>query len=542
MALAALVCLAAIPLAAADPEGLVAEARRAFDSGRFKEAAAKYLQAADSPGLAPERSADLALQSAWASYIDGDAASARSSLRKALLARPQLEVLPEFYSEEFARLAASVKSQMEPAPKLDIAELKRSARERLAAGLAQDVLYDLRRVSDSTDPEIHRLTAQALEKLGQTQEAAVEQRRALDLESGAITQTPIGALPPPPPPPPPVIGPTLDVQPLLEAADAALSRKDLPGAADLARRAVEANPRSAAAHRILGDAALAGGDTATAEREYIAATAINSEDPKPEMGLAKLAERAHQPNTAAAHYRRVLQIDPKSLAAALGLGEALDQAGDKPSARLAFGRATEIEPGNAAAHDRYGAFLLASGETGPAIDQGIEAVKLEMAVAVYRAHLGLAYLSARMWKEAERELSEAVRLDSGQPAFWDALGTVRMSSNEAGEAVEPFRRALSLAPGDEVAAAGLGAALAGAGRISEAQEALRKAKDNLPASAAIANNLGVVEMRLKHFDAAVAAFEQAARLAPDSAEFAASLTRARAVQRFEAAAVAPAVQ
>jgi tetratricopeptide (TPR) repeat protein len=537
-----LVLLAASPAAAADPDQIVAEARRAFDSGRFKEAAAKYLEAAGAPGLAADRVADLSVQAAWASYIDGDAPAARSSLRKAYLARPELEVLPEFYSEDFARLAAAVKSQTAPPAKIDVGELKRSARERLAAGMAQDVLYDLRRIPESGDTEIHRLTAQALEKLGKADEADAERRRAAELEAGVVTQAPIGALPSPPPPQPAPIGPVVEVGPMLEAAEAALAKNDTRGAAELARRAADSNPRSSSAHRLLGDVALADGDAATAEREYIAATAIDPNDSKAEVGLGKLADRARQPNTAAAHYRRALELDSHSLAAALGLGEALDQAGDKPSARLAFGRATEIDPKSAAARDRYGVFLQASGDVGAAIDQGVEAVRLEIGTASYRAHLGLSYLGARMHKEADRELSEAVRLDPKNPVFENALGTSKLRQGDFTAASEAFTRARALAPGDETASTGLAAALTAAGKPAEAEAVLKQAGADLPRSFAIANDLGVVEVRLGNYDAAVAAFTRALEISPESADAAAALARAASLRGFQAAAVAPPAQ
>src|SRR5258706_6883930 len=135
-------------LFAADTEKLVADARRAFESGRFKEAATKYLQAANAPDLSQERIADLSVQSAWASYIGGDSAAAKSSLKKALLARPQMTVLPEFYSEDFAHLAATIKSQLPPPPKVDLEALKASARQQLARRHGQDTPYDLRNVSE----------------------------------------------------------------------------------------------------------------------------------------------------------------------------------------------------------------------------------------------------------------------------------------------------------------------------------------------------------------------------------------------------------
>jgi tetratricopeptide (TPR) repeat protein len=534
--------LAPAVFAADDIEKIVAEARRAFESGRFREASAKYLQAADAAGLSPDRVADLSLQAAWASYIDGDSAAARSALRKAYTARPELEVLPEFYSEDFARLASSVRAQAAPAPKIDTDELKRSARERLDAGMAQEVLYDLRQVSDSKDPEVHQLMAQALDKLGKPEEAEAERKKALALQSGEIVQSPIGALPAPPPPvAPSPTGPALDYAALLSAADAALGKSDWKGAEDLARRALEANARTTSAHRILGDAALGQNDAAAAEREYLAAIAIDPLDARAELGLAKIADRAHQPNTAAAHYKRALEIDSKSLTAALGLGEALAAAGDRSGARQAFGQATEIDPSSAAARDRFSAFLLANGEIGAAIDQGVEAVKLDMTVPAYRAHLGMAYLAAKMFKEADRELSEAARLEPGNAGYWDALGEVRMRSNDPARAADAYSRAASLAPDDETAVTGLAAALAEFGRWGEAEAVLRKAaSESLPNSAAVANDLGVVEISMRRFDEAVRSFERATKLSPSSQDYAASLERARQMLAFERAALTPA--
>jgi hypothetical protein len=63
-------------------EKLEAEAKRAFDSGRFKEAAEKYARAADSAEVPADRKGDLYLNSAWAFYIAGSSKSARGPSRR----------------------------------------------------------------------------------------------------------------------------------------------------------------------------------------------------------------------------------------------------------------------------------------------------------------------------------------------------------------------------------------------------------------------------------------------------------------------------
>jgi tetratricopeptide (TPR) repeat protein len=538
LGLAAAFLLVSALASAADPEKLVAEARRAFEAGRFREAAAKYLQASGEPNLPLERVADLALQSAWACYIGGDVPGSRQALKKAFLARPQLEVLPEFYSADFAKLAAAIKAEMPPPPKVDLEALKTSARERLSGGLAQDVLYDLKRVADSNDPEIHRLLAQAYEKLGKTDEAEAEKKQAAALESGGISQTSIGALPPPRASSGATAAPAANVHDLLAAAEQAFAKGDFAAAAETARKAQEGDPRSAPAHRLAGEAALAQNDAATAEREFLAASALDPADSRTQIGLARIAEKANQPNTAAAHYRRALELNPKSLPAAVGLGDAQVQLGDKSGARLAFGQATEIDPANAAARDRYGVFLASENEIGPAIDQAIEAVKLDGSVAAYHAHLGRYYLRSKMLNESERELREAIRIEEKDAGSWNALGVVLLAENDGNGAADAFSHALGISPGDEVAITGRAAGLSSAGDWAGAAELLRKAQSEHPDSALLAHDLGVAEFQLARYTEAVRALEKEIQLSPDSTEVQVALAKARAVRDFEAAAIA----
>ena len=70
----------AVGAVAQDTAQLEAEAKKAFDSGRFKEAGEKYARAADGAGVTADRKANLHLQSAWSYYIAGNSKSAREEL------------------------------------------------------------------------------------------------------------------------------------------------------------------------------------------------------------------------------------------------------------------------------------------------------------------------------------------------------------------------------------------------------------------------------------------------------------------------------
>ncbi|HEU5250343.1 MAG TPA: tetratricopeptide repeat protein, partial [Thermoanaerobaculia bacterium] len=361
----------------AQAEKLESEAKHAFDSGRFKEAGEKYARAAESPDAAAERKADLYLNSAWSFYIAGNSKNARDNLRAAYSARPELVVVGDLYSPDFARLAQSVRAEIAGTTPLlgpsELRELKRSARRKLTDGKAEEALADLKPAEKSNDPEVQLLLAEVYEKLGRGGEADAARQRASDLQKGLVTTAPIsGTLPGAGATAP--IEPTVNVLPLLDAADKALKAGDLAGATTHARRAADLDPRSAEAHRLLGEIALVGGQDADAEREFTAAVVLDASSARAELGLARLAERQKKWNTAASHYRRVLQLDSHSAASAMGLGRSLQEVGDESGARVAYGRAIEIDPGSAEARNDYGVMLYRAGDVDPAIEQFSEAV------------------------------------------------------------------------------------------------------------------------------------------------------------------------
>ena len=527
--------LTAATLAAQDAARLESDAKKAFDSGKFKEAGDKYAKAAESPDMQADRRGDVHLQSAWSYYIAGSSKSAREQLKAALTVRPDLQVIPDFYSPDFANLAAAVRAEVAGAnvPAIDVEELKRSARAKLEDGKTEDALYDLKRAESSNDPEVFRIEAEAADRLGRTADADAARRKAAELERRAVSSTPIGAAPPGATPvpegPPPVTN-------LLESSKKALTAGDFRAAASFARQASEADPKNAEAHRLLGDAALAGGQDADAEREYTAAIVLDNSNAKSQFGLAALAERQKKWNTAASLYRRALDLDPKDIAAARGLGRSMAELGDASAARIAFGRAIEIDSGSAAAHNDFGVFLFRSGDDARAVEELTEAVRLDPGRAVYHENLGRAYRRKGMLKEAERELTEASRLAPDDAAIWIALGRVRVEAKEVDGAAAAYATALKLDPIREDAAADLGSLLADAGRLPDAEAALTGAIENNAKSPVLWNNLGVVRVREGRYEQAIEAFHKAIALDAGFEPAKTNLARATELATLERAA------
>jgi len=515
---------------------LESDAKRAFDSGRFREAGEKYARAAEAPEIPTDRKADLHLQSAWSFYIAGNSKGAREELKLAIGARPDLQVIPDFYSPDFASLAAAVRLEVAGAnvPPLDVEELKRSARAKLADGKAEEALYDLKHADASKDPEVFRLIAEAHDRLGHTPEADAARRHAADLAKALVSSVAIGAGSEPAAPP--TGGSSAALAPLLEAAEKALAAGDSRAATTAARQASEADPKSADAHRILADAALMGGQDADAEREYTASIVLDPGNPKAQYGLAVVAERQKKWNTAASLYRRALDLEPKNVPAALGLGRSMAELGDKSAARIALGRAIEIDPASAQAHNDFGVFLFSAGETDRAVEELMEAVRLAPSSATFHGNLGRAFRKKAMWREADRELSEAVRLAPNDAGSWLALGHVRQEQKKLEDAAVAFSTAASLDPLSEEAAIGLADTLAATGRLPEAETALAKSIESNEKSPILWNELGVVRVRRGNYAGAADAFRKALALDASLDQAKSNLVRAGELAALEKAA------
>jgi tetratricopeptide (TPR) repeat protein len=534
---AAAALLFAVTLAAnaQDAARLEAEAKRAFDAGLFQEAGEKYAKAAEDAALPADRKSDLYFQSGWAYFIAGNSRLARENLKAAYTARPTLEVVPDFYSPDFVRLAQAVRLEVagpSAAPAADVSEVKRTAREKLADGKAEEALYDLKRVENVADPEVHRLLGDAYDRLGRAADADAERRKTSQIERALVTSGPIGNPAAPGPGAPPAAlaaspAATANLAPLLDAAEGALRAGDFRTASAIAAKAAEADSRSAEAHRIAGDAAWGLGQEGDAEREYTAAVVLDSASWRAELGLGRLSERQKKWNTAASHYRRALELNGKSVAAALGLGRTLE-AVDRTGARIAYGRAIEIDPASAEAHNDFGVFLFRSEENERAIAELIEAVRLAPRRALFHENLARGYHKQKKAREAEREMTEATRLAPNGVGAWATLGHIRLELKKYDEAAAAFRAVLDLDPANEEGATGLADTLAQAGKLPDAEAVLTKAVEANPGSAILWNDLGVVRTRRSEFGPALDAFARA--LAVDETFEPAKTNRARTEQ------------
>ena len=259
------------------------------------------------------------------------------------------------------------------------------------------------------------------------------------LEKGAVSSAPIGAPLEGTAPARPA-GRVPAVAPLLESAEKALAAGDYGAAASFARQASEADPRNAEAHRLLGDAALAGGQPAEAEREFTAAIVLEPGNAKAVFGLggpgraAEEVEHRGEPLSP----RRSTSIPTTSPPPAGSAARSASSATRAPRASPSGGPSRSIPPRPTPATTSASS---SSGRTRSTGDRGAHrGVRLDGARASYHENLGRAFRKKSMWKESERELADAARLAPNDAGVWTALGQVRAAQNRLDEAATAIPR------------------------------------------------------------------------------------------------------
>ncbi len=172
----------------------------------------------------------------------------------------------------------------------------------------------------------------------------------------------------------------------LELALVLLLERDGAEAATWARRAVELDPKNAAAEDALGDALARLGSDTEARTAFLAAAHIDASD---HAGVRALLTRAMKQGdhalrhgdfvTAERGFRRALVLEPKSSSAASGLSYALLELGDVAAGVTWARHAVELAPRSSGARLALGDALAKSGDKAAAGGEWREAVLLDPA-------------------------------------------------------------------------------------------------------------------------------------------------------------------
>jgi len=534
LAAAGVLFLAAVPLRAQEgSESLEKEARKAVNAGQWRKAALKFESSA-SAASDPGRRSRMLVQAGWALFNDGKKSEAQDALRRAFTGSPDLEIVADFFSPEFVKLAGEVRAAAlasMPPPAADLGEMKRVAREKLADGNTEDVIHDLlyNVPREKLDAEALDLLAQAYEKQGKFTEAA--KVRASGPEApGAPPGIPVSPRPPAGDGSAPPSQPSAPGSDYLALGRAALARGDALNAQSAANRLLEIDPQSSDAYRLLGNAFALRGEKAFAEANLRQSLKYNEKNEGTLLDLYELSLADKNWDAALDSLRRATELNPENGARLVALGRKVRADGDLAHARQVFATAAATSPKDTSVLTEYASVLLQTKDVDAALEPLMKAAAAEPDREILRANLAAVLRRKGLWKDAEKEYREAIRSDPDYAPALRGLGTLLLERGEAAGAIEPLRKAVLRDP----------ASVEGAWALARAQRqtgALRDAAQSLAQSAGLDKALlddeaGAVAYDRRRYEEAVGFFEKALAKEPGSALYKANRDKAAAAAAF----------
>jgi tetratricopeptide (TPR) repeat protein len=547
LAAAGVLFLLAAPIRAQEgSESLEKEARKAVNAGQFRKAALKFESSA-SAASDPQRRSRMLVQAAWAHFNDGKKSDAQDALRRAFTGSPDLEIAADFFSPEFVKLAGDIRTSAVaamPPPAADVGELKRVAREKLADGNTDDVIHDLlyNVPRDRLDAEAIDLLAQAYEKQGRFAEAAKvrdSSPEAQKLSAPAVSAEGKTAPNAPAPPAPGAArpgasagtaAPAMTPTEYVAIGRAALSRGDTLNAQSAANRALELDPQSSDAFRLLGNAYLLRGEKAIAKANLEQSLAKNEKNEGTLLDLYELSLGEKNWDAALALLRRATEVNPENGAKLLALGRKARVDADLPHARQVFATAAAASPKDVSVLTEYASILLQVKDVDAALEPLMKAAAAEPDRQIVRANLAAILRAKGLWKDAEKEYREAVRSDPDYAPALRGLGTLLLERGQAGEAIEPLKKAVLRDPTNVEGVWALARAQRQTGALKDAAESLAQsaALDKAP----LDDEAGAVAYERGRYEEAVGFFDKALAKEPGSAVYKSNREKAAVAAAF----------
>jgi superkiller protein 3 len=519
------------------------EAKKEFNQGRFKQAAAKFERAAEATNDGSRR-ARMHLQEAWSHFNARSPKDAREALKSVFSLKPDLEVVADFFSPDFMKLVDEVRvasRSAAAAPEADVAETIRMARERLKDGQVDEVIHDLTYnvPADKLGRDGAETLAAALERKGRFADAA-RVRSAAGLEAPAASAA--AAAPPPPSSPPAVRAAPTPTPALPQARPGAapvdylalgrqaLQRGDPMNAMAAANRQLELEPNSSEAFRLLAEVNLQRGEKTMAEAFFKQSLKYNEKNEATLLLLYEFYTNEKDTKSALDSLRRATEVNPANRDRMVSLGRKIRAEGDLDRAIQVFAAASEALPNDASVLTEYAAVLLAAKKVDAALEPLMKAVTAAPEREVVHANLASVYRRKNQFREAEREYRESLRCDPDYVPALVNLGTLLLQRQSAPEAVEPLKKAVALDPRNADAAWALARAQRISGLAKEAGETLAHAVEL--GTPEIWNEAGLLAVERGRFDEAAQAFARSADKAPDVTVYRTNRDRAAAAAKF----------
>lgn len=269
-------------------------------------------------------------------------------------------------------------------------------------------------------------------------------------------------------------------------------------AVELLRRAVQADPKDAAARELLARTLLTFyGDKPEALNDALAqleeCLRLRPEDPASLGGFANDFFKSPRPVAAAERLRALLRSHPDIPGAHFFLGQAADAVGETAEASVHYQAALRESPNNSAIFVKLGLISDRAGRIAEATALFRKAIQLNPANTDARLNLAIELMQRRNFTQGLKELNELLRLNPQDAAAHFCMGFAFLTMQRVDEAVSTFRQGLLYKPDDAEARFGLGSALAAQGKREEALLELREAQRLRPNHAPTMEMIGQLE-------------------------------------------------
>lgn len=279
---------------------------------------------------------------------------------------------------------------------------------------------------------------------------------------------------------------------LLGLAKAQLEQGNARLAARISRRAIEQNPKSAAAMRLLGAAQQRLGSAAQAIASLQAAVALEPADAALRGELGRLLGEAGKIDAGIAQLEHSVRLKPRSPQALLALAQLHLGKPNLAQAERFARQALSLQPRNAEVRFRLAETLIKQGRMQEAEQALRQATELDRHHIAAWTRLGeLLRLGGRL-DEAEACLSEAIAIDEDSAAALFALGMVLRDRGKTAAAIERLEEALRLDPGRAQALQQIGEILRYEDRLDEAERRFRDGLKTRPGDVRLLVDLAMV--------------------------------------------------
>ncbi|MGH9679264.1 MAG: tetratricopeptide repeat protein [Candidatus Acidiferrales bacterium] len=221
---------------------------------------------------------------------------------------------------------------------------------------------------------------------------------------------------------------------------------------DLFRQALASQHDASLVRSDLGAVYFNHGDSAAAEREWLAALVIGPHNVFALNNMAMARQHEHRFAESLDYSWRALRDRPAYDAAHLNLAETLALMGRNTEAEWQFRIATALTPLSVRDHNEYGTFLYKLGRLEDARNEFQQSADADPNTDAYD-RLGKIYLAWRDMPRAEHAFRRALQLDTFDSDAHFGLGKVLESTGHPADALREYDKGLEMDPSDKAAKA-----------------------------------------------------------------------------------------